>query len=217
MTDILMIHILLLARHSTDEEIYQSNSGSDQDTSNITGLTIKTTNISYTSTSSTASSPSVSGGSSTSSSSYSLPQTDDVSTSIAFFKKRDYDINKPVVSFEGEAVVDGGGPGREYFNLLLKSILSPCPQIKLFEGSSFIVQALHNTDALRASMFKVAGRMIAASIVNDGPSFPYLSPAVYKYLTSKSTENVLPDITRSDVVNYEVLQAIDEVCVKLVP
>ena len=33
--------------------------------------------------------------------------------SIAFFKKRDYDINKPVVvRFEGEAGVDGGGPGR---------------------------------------------------------------------------------------------------------
>ncbi|XP_068725046.1 G2/M phase-specific E3 ubiquitin-protein ligase-like [Montipora capricornis] len=60
-------------------------------------------------------------------------------------------------------------------------------------------------------MFKVAGRMIAASIVNGGPSFPYLSPAVYKYLTSKSTENVLPDITRSDVVDYEVLQAIDKI------
>ncbi|XP_068695894.1 uncharacterized protein [Montipora foliosa] len=60
-------------------------------------------------------------------------------------------------------------------------------------------------------MFKVAGRVIAASIVNGGPSFPYLSPAVYKYLTSKSTENVLPDITRSDVVDYEVLQAIDKI------
>ena len=138
--------------------------------------------------------------------------------SIAFFKKRDYDINKPVVvSFEGEAAVVGGEPGREYFPLLLKSILSPCTQINLFEGTSFIVQPLHNTDALRASMFKVAGRMIAASIVNGGPSFPYLSPAVYKYLTTKSTENVVPDITRSDVVAYEVLQAIDKVWVKLVP
>ena len=46
-----MTHLLLLARHSTDEEIYQSNSGSDQDTSNIIELTIKTTNNSYTSTS----------------------------------------------------------------------------------------------------------------------------------------------------------------------
>ena len=132
--------------------------------------------------------------------------------SIAFFKKRDYDINKPVVvCFEGKAVVDGGGLGREYFPLLLKSILSPCTQFKLFEGTSLLCN--HCT----TQMFKVAGRMIAASIVNGGPSFPYLSPAVYKYLTSKSTENVLPDITRSDVVDYEVLQAIDKVCVKLVP
>ena len=138
--------------------------------------------------------------------------------SIACFKKRDYDINKPVVvQFEGEAAVDGGGPGREYFTLLLKSLLSPLTQFKLFEGTSFIVQPLHNTDALRASMFKVAGRMIAASIVNGGPSFPHLSPAVYKYFTSLSIENVLADITRSDVVDYDILEAIDKVCMKSDP
>ena len=141
--------------------------------------------------------------------------------SITFFKKRDYDINKPVVvCFEGEAAVDDGGPGREYFTLLLQSLLSPFTHVKLFEGTSFTVQPLHNTDALRASMFKVAGRMVAASIVlivNGGPSFPLLSPAVYMYLTSPSTENVLADIIRSDVVDYEVLKAIDKVCMKLVP
>jgi len=148
----------------------------------------------------------------------SVRQEDIFEDSISFFKKRDYDINKPViVRFEGEAAVDGGGPGREYFTLLLKSLLSPLTQFKLFEGTSFTVQPLHNTDSLRASMFKVAGRMIAASIVNGGPSFPHLSPAVYKYLTSLSIENVLADITRNDVVDYEVLEAIDKVCMKLEP
>ena len=137
--------------------------------------------------------------------------------SITFFKKRDYDINKPVVCFEGEAAVDGGGPGREYFALLLQSFLSPFTHVKLFERTSFTVQPLHNTNALRASMFKVVGEMVAASIVNGGTSFPYLSLAVYVYLTSPSTENVLADITRSDVVDYEVLKAIDKVYMKLVP
>ena len=76
--------------------------------------------------------------------------------SISFFKKRDYDINKPViVRFEGEAAVDGGTPGRGYFTLLLKSLLSPLTQFKLFEGTSFIVQPLHNTDALTLSLPRV--------------------------------------------------------------
>ena len=66
-------------------------------------------------------------------------------------------------------------------------------------------------------MFKVAGRIIAASIVNGGPSFPHLSPAVYKYFTSLSIENVLADITRSDVVDYDILDAIDKVCMKSDP
>ena len=60
-------------------------------------------------------------------------------------------------------------------------------------------------------MLKVAGRMIASSTVNGGPSFPHLSPAVNRYLTSLSIENTLADITRSDVVDYNVLEAIDKV------
>lgn len=132
--------------------------------------------------------------------------------SISFFKKRDYDINKPVkVTFEAEAAIDGGGPRREYFTLLLQSILSPTAPVRVFEGTSSVVQVVHNTDALRASMFKVVGRMISASIVNGGPSFNHLSSAVYRYLTSQTTETALDDVTKSDVVDYEVLQAIDKV------
>ena len=65
---------------------------------------------------------------------------------------------------------------------------------------------MHNTDALRASLFKVAGRMITASIVNGCPGFPCLSPAVYAYLISNSCQGV--DIVKEDIVDLEIRQVL---------
>ncbi len=55
--------------------------------------------------------------------------------------------------------------------------------------------------------------MITASVINGGPGFPYLSCVLYKYLTSLTDEidNVLTEITKEDVVDWSVLQAIEKV------
>lgn len=136
--------------------------------------------------------------------------------SIRFFKKREFDFTSPVrVVFEGEPAVDGGGPRREYFTLLLQALISPSSPIRLFEGRDSFILPMHNMDAIRAGMFKVAGRMITTSVINGGPGFPFLSPVLYKYLTSPTGEidNVLTEITKDDVVDWNILQAIEEVTV----
>jgi hypothetical protein len=40
---------------------------------------------------------------------------------------------------------------------------------------------MHNMDAIRAGMFKVAGRIITISVINGGPGFPHLPPVLYSY------------------------------------
>ena len=72
---------------------------------------------------------------------------------------------------------------------------------------------MHNMDAIQAGMFKVAGRMITASVINDSPGFPFLSPVLYKYFTSAACEidNVLAEITKEDVVDWNILEAIEKV------
>lgn len=134
--------------------------------------------------------------------------------SIRFFKKREFDFKSPVrVAFEGEPAVDGGGPKREYFTLLLQALLSPSSPIRLFEGRDSFILPMHNMDAIRAGMFKVAGRMITTSVINGGPGFPYLPYVLYKYLTAPNGEidNVLTEITKDDVVDWNILQAIEKV------
>lgn len=112
--------------------------------------------------------------------------------SICAFKTATFDFDKKCrITFENEAGIDGGGPGREYFTLLLKELVSPTGSIRLFEGQENRLVPMHNTDALRGGLFKVAGRMIASSIINGSTGFPCLAPPVYVYLVTGSVDEAV--------------------------
>jgi hypothetical protein len=86
-------------------------------------------------------------------------------------------MSKPCkIVFEDEPAIEGGDPKREYFTLFLASLLSPNISVRLFEGQSGRILPIHNADALRAHLFKVAGKVVASSIVNGCPGFPYSPP-----------------------------------------
>lgn len=134
--------------------------------------------------------------------------------SISIFKNPSFDMSKPCkVNFEDEPSVDGGGPKREYFTLLLSSLLSPNIPVRLFEGQSNRILPIHNADALRAHLFKVAGKMIACSVVNGCPCFPHFSPAAYTYMSTSSIEAVLDVITVEDIPDAEILDYIHQVSI----
>ena len=135
-----------------------------------------------------------------------------LSDSIALFKQRDFDFNSPVkITFEGEPAIDGGGPKCEYFTLLLRELLSASSAIHLFEGKDGKYLPLHNSDALRSKLYLVAGRMVATSIINGGPGFPHFPQAVWQYIMCQDTDIVTEHLTKDDVVDYEVIEAINKV------
>ena len=92
--------------------------------------------------------------------------------SVSHFKQRNFDFKKQLkVTFEGEPAIDGGGPKREFFPIILRALLSPSATPRLFEGRNDIFLLMHNSAALRSNLYKVAGRMVAASIFHGGPGF----------------------------------------------
>ena len=138
-----------------------------------------------------------------------------LSDSIALFKQRDFDFNLPVmVTFEGEPAIDGGSPKREYFTLRLRELLSASSAVRLFEGRDGKYLPFHNCDALRSKLFLVAGRMVASSIINGGPGFPHFSQAVWQYILSQDSDKITEHLTKDDVVDYEVVEAINKVKLK---
>ena len=77
--------------------------------------------------------------------------------SVALFKQRDFDFTVPIkITFDGEPAIDGGGPVREFYTILIRELLSPSLTVRLFEGKDPSFIPIHNTDALRSNLFKVA-------------------------------------------------------------
>ncbi|XP_028413666.1 G2/M phase-specific E3 ubiquitin-protein ligase-like [Dendronephthya gigantea] len=135
---------------------------------------------------------------------------------IAFFKQRRFDFTKPLkVTFEGEPAIDGGGPKREFFTVALRSLLSPSATPRLFEGRNDRFLPMHNTDALRANLFKVAGRMVASSILQGGPGFPHFPMSVYSYFQNPTPDDLTEYLSQDDVVDFDhvmALSKIDSIC-----
>ena len=131
--------------------------------------------------------------------------------SISIFKQK-FHFTKPLkITFEGEPAIDGGGPKREFFTILLRELLSSSASIRLFEGRDNIFLPMHNTDALRSNLYKVAGRMIASSIVQGGPGFPNFPIGLYKYFQKQEPNDLIDYIGKEDVVDVDCLDALSKV------
>ena len=131
--------------------------------------------------------------------------------SIAFFKERSFDFSKTIkITFEGEPAIDGGGPLREYFTILLRTLLSST-SIRLFEGKDSCFLPIHNTDALRSNLFKVAGRMVTLSIIHGGPGLPIFSHAVFLYFQHGNPDEISQHISKDDVIDVEILDTLTKV------
>jgi hypothetical protein len=132
--------------------------------------------------------------------------------SIAFFKQRKFDFTVPIKNtFSGEPAIDGGGPVREFFTILVRELLSSASNICLFEGRNSRFLPIHNTDAVRSNLFKVAGRIVAASVCHGRPGFPVFSRAIYSHFQNPNSDDLSENISKEDVVDMYVVEALKKV------
>ena len=73
------------------------------------------------------------------------------------------------------------------------------------------VLSLFTIDALRSNLFKVAGKMVTASVCHGGPGLPVFPKAVYSYIKDPHPDNIIDDISKEDVVDMEVIEAVSKV------
>jgi len=85
------------------------------------------------------------------------------------------------VKFIGESGVDGGGPRREFYRLLVEAV---CSTSGLLEGSDGNKIPLHNCTALKAKKFFLLGVMVSCQPSNDGLTFGNRFSAQIEGLTS---------------------------------
>ena len=82
-----------------------------------------------------------------------------------------------LVNFSGEDSVDGGGPKREFFRLLMRSV----KEMGILEGHWFS----HDISLLKDNKYALAGKLIAWSMLQGGPGPRCLSDEGYNILCEK--------------------------------
>ena len=115
------------------------------------------------------------------------------------FKRTTFDVTNMIrVAFLAKSAVDGGGPRREFFRLLLADIFTVSG---LFVGYPSSVTAAHNVVSLENGDYAIAAKMVVTSIVQGGLAPHCFSAAIADYIVYdeiKSPVN-LYDIADTDV------------------
>lgn len=115
---------------------------------------------------------------------------------LAFYKKALSDktllLKDLIIVFKGEEGLDAGAMKVEFFELLLTEIHQ-----RLFEGSQS--SKLPVRDSTKGFLLKLAGVIISHSILQGGPAFPVLSPAIYHQLVADDPLNVLAHLSLEDI------------------
>ena len=98
-----------------------------------------------------------------------------------------------------ELGVDAGGPTTEYFYHLMKEFeRGSLAGIQLFEGEPGHLVPRFDYDSISGNLFRLVGKMILHSLLNNCRGLTGLSPAVISYVISGSRDAVLEAIVMED-------------------
>lgn len=130
--------------------------------------------------------------------------------SIAIFKNPKFKVTSvPMVKFEGESGIDGGGVRKEYGSLLREKIFSA--EAKLFEGIEDRKMAIFSVEGIQSRLFQVVGKIISYLIVHLDIGIPFLSLPIYQYIVHGSLEDAASSCSIQDICDFEVQELITKV------
>lgn len=113
-----------------------------------------------------------------------VDQNDILGEAIAYYKSSKFDASCPLrIIFIGQPAVDTGGVLRQFFTEVFEKLVNG-ELIELFEGDTTRKLPSYRPQAILSGMLEMTGKMIAHSIVQNGPGFPYLATPCYYYLVT---------------------------------
>jgi hypothetical protein len=130
---------------------------------------------------------------------------------LQVYKHPSFDPTHPlVVQYKHQPAVDTGGVLREFYSDVFKEFVNN-PSVRIFEGPPDKLQFFHNHAALTCGMPKMLGTMIAHSLCQNGPGFPYLALSHFYYIATGDINKAMAYTSVHDVHDYDVQAYIDQV------
>lgn len=87
------------------------------------------------------------------------------------------------ICLTGQAPIDTGGVRRQLYTTVFQEFANN-KHIKLFDGPLNSLRPLYSAQARSSGLFKVLGKMVGHSLVQDGIGFPYFSPLCFWYIAA---------------------------------
>ena len=126
-----------------------------------------------------------------------IEEDDIFEDALAFHKAVSFDSTRPLhLSLVNQPAVDTGGIKRQFFHDVFENFAIKDPY-SMFAGEKYHLRPHYSPGLL--PLFKLLGTVIAHSLTQDGPGFPYFSPYVYWYLVTNLEEMALTYITNEDL------------------
>lgn len=138
-----------------------------------------------------------------------------LSDALQVYKHPNFDPVRPlIVQYKSQPAVDTGGVLREFYTDVFKEFVNN-PSVRIFEGPPDKLQFYYNHTALTCGIPKLLGTMIAHSLCQNGPGFPYFAPSQYYYIATGDINKAIAYASIHDILDYEVKRLIDQVRVTI--
>ena len=132
---------------------------------------------------------------------------------LHYYKCKEFDPKIPIkVQFRKQPGVDSGGMLRQAFCALFNLAANNqflC--LRLFTGPPNRVTPVYSSEHILTGIFEVLGKMISHSLVQGGPGFPYLAPAVYWYVATGDLGEAIDKASIFDIIDPDLLGFVERV------
>lgn len=119
---------------------------------------------------------------------------------ICYYKDPDFDPRKRMrVCSKDQVALDTGGVLRQFYSDVFVALSQNGDHLKLFEGEAKRQLQLFRSEHVVSGIFEILGKMIAHSLVQGGPGFPYLALVVYSYISTGDLQAALLHVSAVDV------------------
>ena len=118
------------------------------------------------------------------------------------YKDSNFDPHVPVkFQIRGEPAVDAGGVLRQVYEDVFLRILKGDGGFQLFQGPLDRVIPTYRSSTILSGTFELFGKIIAHSLVQDGPGFPYFCPTLYWYIATGDLQQGVARVSCIDILD----------------